>query len=257
MRRKPPRHAEQLQSSLPQLAQRHQDESLSLQARAWGTGAGSLGELERSYQQLEVVFRLAPDDLSAPGFDRGSIAAGPVFQRTLASWRSRFSTPGRSLDLAPPADDLPGDFDPMFLGLGLDAIVAWRAEASAADARRRLELEDHRRLLRAPVGGAWPSEHVALRFEPRTVTGVVPIGLLSIRWHMSCSNELCRRMGVLWRRSTIQLSLMTLRWPHSPAPRARTVRQGQRSDDARTVHLPGERVPPPFADLCAPRARAP
>lgn len=98
-----------------------------------GPMPGSLGELERSYHQLEVFFDWLQLIYRPISLTPVRSPLGRFFDERLPSWRARFNAPGRSLDLARPASDLPGDFDPMFLGLGLDALVTWRAEASAVN----------------------------------------------------------------------------------------------------------------------------
>ena len=94
---------------------------------------GTLGELERSYQQLEVLFDRLQMIYRPLTLTLIRSPLGRFFDERLPSWRSCFNLRGRTLDLAPPADDLPGDFDPMYLGLGLDAFVAWRAESGQRD----------------------------------------------------------------------------------------------------------------------------
>ena len=90
---------------------------------------GSWGELERSYQQLEMLFDRLQVIYRPLTLTVVRSPLGRFFDERLPSWRACFKLPGRSLELARPADDLPGDFDPMYLGIGLDAFVAWRAEA--------------------------------------------------------------------------------------------------------------------------------
>jgi hypothetical protein len=94
-----------------------------------GPISGSLGELERSYQQLELLFDRLQVIYRPLTLTPVRSPLGRFFDERLPCWRSCFSVRGRTLDLARPAEDLPGDFDPMYLGLGLDAFVAWRAEA--------------------------------------------------------------------------------------------------------------------------------
>ena len=118
-----------------------------------GPMPGSLGELERSYHQLEVFFDWLQMVYRPLSLTVVRSPLGRFFDERLPSWRSRFSARGRSLDLAPPADDLPGDFDPMFLGLGLDAIITWRAETSDANVRAVLSWRIGQRHFRAPMGG--------------------------------------------------------------------------------------------------------
>ena len=94
-----------------------------------GPMPGSVGELERSYQQLEVLFDRLQVIYRPLSLTVVRSPLGRLFDERLPSWRSCFSHRGRTLELALPLDDLPGDFDPMYLGLGLDAFVAWRAES--------------------------------------------------------------------------------------------------------------------------------
>jgi hypothetical protein len=93
------------------------------------------GELERSYQQLEVLFDRLQMIYRPLSLTLVRSPLGRFVDERLPCWRSGFSVRGRTLELARPADDLPGDFDPMFLGLGLDAFVAWRAESGQANAK--------------------------------------------------------------------------------------------------------------------------
>ena len=95
-----------------------------------GQRPGSLGEvLERAYQQVEVVFDRLQMIYRPLTLTLVRAPLGRFFDERLPSWRSRLSRRGRTLDLAPPVEDLPGDFDPMIMALGFDAFVAWRAEA--------------------------------------------------------------------------------------------------------------------------------
>ena len=140
-----------------------------------GPMPGSLGELERSYQQLEVLFDRLQVIYRPLSLTLVRSPLGRFFDERLPSWRSCFSRRGRTLDLARPADDLPGDFDPMYLGLGLDAFVAWRAESGRGQRERRFELENRRRLFRVAVGGTatreWLSRPMIARTGNRTASG--------------------------------------------------------------------------------------
>jgi hypothetical protein len=103
-----------------------------------GPISGSLGELERSYQQLELLFDRLQVIYRPLTLTPVRSPLGRFFDERLPCWRSCFSVRGRTLDLARPAEDLPGDFDPMYLGLGLDAFVAWRAESGGANGSAQL-----------------------------------------------------------------------------------------------------------------------
>jgi hypothetical protein len=94
-----------------------------------GPVSGSVEELERSYQQLELLFDRLQVIYRPLTLTLVRSPLGRLFDERLPFWRFSFSQRGRAFDLARPLDDLPGDFDPMYLGLGLNAFVAWRAEA--------------------------------------------------------------------------------------------------------------------------------
>ncbi len=64
--------------------------------------------------------------------------AGALVAERLPAWHSWFSLMGRTLEADPPDHEACGDFDPMYLGMGLDAFVAWRAQAGAPDAQPRV-----------------------------------------------------------------------------------------------------------------------
>jgi signal transduction histidine kinase len=83
-------------------------------------------ELERLFDRLQVIYRPLTLTLVRSPF-------GQLVSERLPTWRSWFHHRGRALEVAPPGDDGPSDFDPMYLGLALDAFVAWRAEAGYAN----------------------------------------------------------------------------------------------------------------------------
>ena len=95
----------------------------------------NLSELERSYHQLEVFFDWLQLIYRPLAITLVRSPFGRFLEERLPSWRSRFCTQGRTLDVLPPSRDPAGDFDPMFLGLGLDAIVDWRAEVCTPSAK--------------------------------------------------------------------------------------------------------------------------
>jgi hypothetical protein len=83
-------------------------------------------ELERLFDRLQVIYRPLSLTLVRSPF-------GQLVSEKLHTWRSWFQLRGRTLDVAPPGDEGPSEFDPMYLGLALDAFVAWRGEAGNAD----------------------------------------------------------------------------------------------------------------------------
>ena len=82
--RPPPASAEGLQSSLPQLAQRYQDEPLPLQTAMEWTDAPMLGRARADVPRDRATVRSAPDDLSTALRDHGSFSPGPARRGTTA-----------------------------------------------------------------------------------------------------------------------------------------------------------------------------
>jgi hypothetical protein len=83
-------------------------------------------ELERLFDRLQVIYRPLTLTLVRSPF-------GQLVSERLPTWRSWFHLRGRALDVVRPGEDGPSDFDPMYLGLALDAFIAWRAEAGHAN----------------------------------------------------------------------------------------------------------------------------
>jgi hypothetical protein len=85
-------------------------------------------ELERTYQELERLFdwlHLIYRPLTL-GLVRSGL--GRLIDERLPSWRSWFALSGAFLEVSPPPKDEPGEFDPMHLGMALDALLAWRVQ---------------------------------------------------------------------------------------------------------------------------------
>ena len=135
-------------------------------------------ELERTYQELERLFDRLQVHLSASVVDAGPIAVWPACRANACpSWASCFDARGRTFDIAPPGDDGPSDFDPMYLGLALDAFIAWRGDAGHANFETRLswKIED------GSLEVTWteaPSARVCLAAESHRggVNGSRPLG---------------------------------------------------------------------------------
>ncbi len=88
-------------------------------------------EIERLFDRLQMIYRpLSVTMVRSP--------LGQLVAERLPSWRSWFTPNGLTLEVDPPEQEVPGDFDPMHLGLGLDAFVAWRAVQCSAMGNPRL-----------------------------------------------------------------------------------------------------------------------
>jgi hypothetical protein len=79
-------------------------------------------DIERLFDRLQMIYRTCSMTcVRSP--------LGQLISERLPSWRSWFGARGRDLAVNPPSHDDPGDFDPMYLGTGLDAFAAWRSAA--------------------------------------------------------------------------------------------------------------------------------
>lgn len=127
-------------------------------------------ELERLFDRLQVIYRPLSLTLVRSPF-------GQLVSERRPSWASCFDARGRTFDIAPPGDDGPIDFDPMYLGLALDAFIAWRGDAGHANFETRLswKIED------GSLEVTWteaPSARVCLAAESHRggVNGSRPLG---------------------------------------------------------------------------------
>jgi hypothetical protein len=103
--------------------------SLYLSRRQWnGATPPFWGEIEQTYQQIERLFDRLQVIYKPLSMTMVRSPLSPLFAERLPAWRSWFTQKGLDLQINPPERDDAGDFDPMHLGLGLDAFVAWRAE---------------------------------------------------------------------------------------------------------------------------------
>jgi hypothetical protein len=85
-------------------------------------------ELERTYQDIERLIDHLQTIYRPMNVSMVRSPLGPLIADLTPRWQSWLQAQGRMLELDPPGQDLPGDFDPMQMGSGLDALVAWRAE---------------------------------------------------------------------------------------------------------------------------------
>jgi hypothetical protein len=90
--------------------------------QCWAELAQSYADIERLFDRLQLIYRpMSVNTVRSP--------FGLLVNERLPAWTSSLSTRGQTLSINPPEKDDPGDFDPMYLGLGLDSFVAWRAAA--------------------------------------------------------------------------------------------------------------------------------
>lgn len=87
--------------------------------------------IERTIEQLQLIYQ--PMNLTLVESKLGTMIAEHE-----TSWRSRIAAHGKDLVIDYPSSERLGQFDPMYLGQGLDTLVTWRAEASPVNTRVRL-----------------------------------------------------------------------------------------------------------------------
>jgi hypothetical protein len=113
--------------------------SLYLSKRQWnGATPPCWVELEQTYQQIERLFDRLQVIYRPISVTMVRCPLGQLVAERLPSWRSKFTRIGRTLEVDPPRQDVSGDFDPMHLGLGLDAFIDWRAEKNSGAGNPRL-----------------------------------------------------------------------------------------------------------------------
>jgi hypothetical protein len=88
-------------------------------------------EIERLFNYLQTIYRPSAATMVRSPLGRLVADLGP-------KWRTWFRAKNRILEIDAPAHDSAGDFDPMQLGMGLDALVGWRAEMGDARCHHRL-----------------------------------------------------------------------------------------------------------------------
>jgi hypothetical protein len=98
---------------------------------SWGELEQTCLRIERLFDHLQAIYR--PLTLTMVRSPLGEFMVDHE-----PKWRHWFEATGRTLRVDCPSEDRPGDFDPIHLGMGLDAIVAWRAEAGEAGRHPRL-----------------------------------------------------------------------------------------------------------------------
>jgi hypothetical protein len=103
-----------------------------------GTTLSAWEELEQTYLQIERLFDRLQAIYRPMTLTMVRSPLGPFMADHEPTWRTWFAERGRTLRVDRPGQDLPGDFDPIHLGMGLDAVLAWRADVREAGRQPRL-----------------------------------------------------------------------------------------------------------------------
>jgi len=85
-------------------------------------------DLERTYQEAERLLNRLHEIYRPMGTVKIRSTLGQFLGERLPSWRNWFTERGLVLAAEPPAEEALGDYDPMHLGSGLDAFIAWRLD---------------------------------------------------------------------------------------------------------------------------------
>jgi hypothetical protein len=91
----------------------------------WAEVEETYRSIECLLDRLQAIYR--PVTLTPIRAKLGSLVADRE-----GGWRESFRAAGAALEISPPREDRRGEFDPSYLGLGLDAFVAWRATSVSA-----------------------------------------------------------------------------------------------------------------------------
>jgi hypothetical protein len=108
---------------------------------ARGAVPGCWGELESIYHQVEHLFDHLQTIYRPMVITRVRSPLDQLLGDHLPKWRAWYESRGRLVHLDAPDREVLGDFDPAQLGMGLDALAAWRAEACDAQRQTRVGWE--------------------------------------------------------------------------------------------------------------------
>ena len=86
-------------------------------------------DLGRTYDEIEKLFVGLERMYQPKALTLVRSPLGQLFAERLPLWRARYPDWSQTILFDPPQREIPGDFDPSHLALGLDAFVSWRAES--------------------------------------------------------------------------------------------------------------------------------
>jgi hypothetical protein len=113
--------------------------SLYLFRREAGQGIPSLwDDLERTYRRIESLFDHLQAIYRPMTVTTIRSSLGLLIKERAPKWQSGFQAVGQALELVPPTEEALGDFDPIQLGMGLDALASWRAESAEMGTQTRI-----------------------------------------------------------------------------------------------------------------------
>jgi hypothetical protein len=96
------------------------------------------GEIESVYHQVESLFDHLQTIYRPMTIAMVRSQVEELVRQHLPKWRSWYETGGRELHVDPPEAEVPGEFDPAQLGVGLDALASWRSDVGPPGALTRV-----------------------------------------------------------------------------------------------------------------------
>jgi hypothetical protein len=95
-------------------------------------------EVEQTYRSIELLFERLQSIYRPMSLTLVRAPFGSLVRDRERKWREWIEAGGGTLEILPPARESPGEFDPMNLGMGLDALVSWRSLFHAPHQSARL-----------------------------------------------------------------------------------------------------------------------
>ncbi len=108
------------------------------QREARGAVPDSLDDIEAIYRQIVRLFDHLQTIYRPMAMTMVRSTLDGLIHHQVPTWRSWFESRGLTVQLDPPESEVPADFDPAQLGIGLDALAAWRAESCAPATSTRI-----------------------------------------------------------------------------------------------------------------------
>jgi len=161
------------------------------------------GELEARYQELEQLVDRIQLICRPMALSPIRTSLGLLLEERRGSWAEALSRRDRRLEWVPPSEPAVGDFDPLRLGQGLDALVAWRSEVGEPG---------------RPVQLRWTADdgHFQLVWEEPGVVGLEPSAGGADRFESLALPLMARVIAA--HRGTLDVAnrdglRVSLRWP--------------------------------------------
>ncbi len=98
-------------------------------------------EVEEGYRSIELLFETLQRIYRPMPLTTIRASFGSLVRDRQRSWSDRIEAGGRSLHFLPPEEEQAGEFDPICLGMAIDAFVDWRSKAMAQDRHARIRWE--------------------------------------------------------------------------------------------------------------------